>query len=179
MDNMNESLLRKSTKEKMDKLYKEIKKQGGDIGERVSKSEKTKESDIPNAYHINNPFDGKRKIDTFESFCLRESHCGNTSLEDMYTHKDGEGIDITDMSWIRGTDEDKLRPMFNNHPNINDIKPIDILRIGKFVEFEGKLVQILDIKNKIIFIDIINKDGYHETKEYDLVKFLKKIKTKE
>lgn len=46
----------------MDKIYKAMKKEGGDIGEKSSKGE----SSLPNAYWINNPFDHKRKVDTID-----------------------------------------------------------------------------------------------------------------
>lgn len=175
---INESLMRKESKKRWQKLYNEIKKQGGDIGEKVSKSEKTKETNMPNAYYINNPWDGKRYIDTYESFCLKESRgTSNPSLEDMYTTKDGSGIDETDYRWVKGTEDDHLRPMFNNHPDeIN--KTMDILRIGKFITIDGVTGQIQSIKNKIIVLDVINNDNEHELKEYDLVKVLKKLKSK-
>jgi len=239
-DKINENLMRKSTKERMEKLYGEIKKSGGDIGERVSKSEKYKESDMPNAYHIDNPFGSSRHIDTFESYCLKESKkiedfdinkkdikkikkeldelkdeikeykkengeddkynelitkkeflCNRldkiegkikesrgsiNSLEDMYTNPDGRGIDISDDNWIKGTDDDKLRPMFNNHPNIKDRYPIDILRIGKDITIGEQKGKIISIKNRVVEVDIINDKNKHEIKKYDLIKLLKDLK---
>lgn len=178
-DKVNEQLIRKESKKKMDKLYKEIKKAGGDIGEKVAKSQQRKETSMPNAYYINNPFDGKRYIDTFESFCLKESrYYQSPSLEDMYSTVDGASIDETDYRWVKGTKEDKLKPMFNNHPNQID-KSLDVLRVGKFIEIDGVVGQIHSIKNKILVVDVINKDNKHEMKEYDLIKVLKKIKYKD
>lgn len=172
---INEQLIRKDSKKRMERLYKEIKKSGGDIGEKVSKSQKRKEDGMPNAYYINNPFDGKRHIDTFENFCLKESrHHDNTSLEDMYTTIDGSGIDEGDYRWVKGNEDDKLRPMFNNHPDHPD-KSSDMLRVGKYIEIDGVVGQIHSIRNKKILIDIINKENKHEIKEYDLIKVLKKI----
>lgn len=176
---INEQLIRKESKKKMDRLYKEIKKAGGDIGEKVAKSQQRKETNMPNAYYINNPFDGKRHIDTFESFCLKESrYYKSPSLEDMYSNVNGMGIDETDYRWIKGSKEDNLRPMFNNHPDEED-KSLDILRVGKFIELDGVVGQIHSIKNKKLIVDIINKDNKHEMKEYDLIKVLKKLKYKD
>lgn len=58
------SLPRKHNLEQLKKLRNITK--GKDIGDIVSKDEKNKESKMPNAYWIDNPFD--RKIDTYESF---------------------------------------------------------------------------------------------------------------
>lgn len=176
MHNMNENVMRNDTKKRMEKLYSEIKKSGGDIGEKVNKSEKHKEGDIPNAFHIDNPFGSGRHIDTFESYCLKESRGSDNSLEDMYTSVNGHGIDLTDDRWIKGTDEDKLRPMFNNHPNIKDRYPMDILRIGKFITIDKTTGQILSIKNGIVEVDVINDEYKHEIIKYDIVKLLKKMK---
>jgi len=178
---INESLLRTDSKKRMEKLYSEIEKAGGDIGEKVSKGEKHKQSDMPNAFHIDNPFGSGRHIDTFESYCLRESRGtkGNTkSLEDMYVTKDGPGIDISDDNWIKGTDEDKLRPMFNNHPDIKDRYPADILRVGKFVTIDKKTAQILSLKNNVVLLDIINDENEHEIKEMSVTKLLKQMDIK-
>lgn len=175
-DKINESLMRKSTKERMQKLYNEIKKDGGDIGEKVSKSQKHKESEMPNAFHIDNPFGSGRHIDTYENYCLKESRGSIKSLEDMYTSPNGEGIDITDDRWVKGTDEDKLRPMFNNHPNIKDRYPVDILRVGKFITIGKQTAQILSLKNNVVLVDVINDENEHEVKEISVVKLLKQMK---
>ena len=180
-DRIDESLMRSSTKERMQKLYNEIKKSGGDIGEKVSKSEKHKQTDMPNAFHIDNPFGSGRHIDTYESYCLKESRGTtgtNKSLEDMYTTRDGHGIDISDDGWVKGTDEDKLRPMFNNHPDIKDRYPADILRVGKFITIDKKSAQILSLKNNVVLLDIINDENEHETKEMSVVKLLKQMDIK-
>lgn len=68
MNNLNEKLLRKKSLEQLKKLNTIIKKSGGDINDKIKKSEKTKESDLPNSYYLDNPLDSNRKIDTFENF---------------------------------------------------------------------------------------------------------------
>lgn len=173
---INENLMRSSTKERMQKLYNEIKKSGGDIGDKVSKSEKYKQNEMPNAFHIDNPFGSGRHIDTYENYCLKESRGSVKSLEDMYTSPNGEGIDINDDRWIKGTDDDKLRPMFNNHPDIKDRYPADILRVGKFIKIGNKDAQILSLKNNIVLVDIINDENEHEVTEISIKKLLKQMK---
>ena len=171
INKINEQLMRSESKKRWQKLYNNVKKQGGDIGEKVAKSEQTKQTSIPNAYYINNPWDGKRHIDTYESFCLKESKKQEKSLEDMYTTLDGNGIDDTDFNWIKGDKEDKKRPMFNNHSDIIDN---NALRIGTFIEIDGVIGQIKSIKDKKVTIDIINNENEHELKVYELSKILKK-----
>lgn len=144
---MNESMLRNDTKKKMVKLYKEVEKSGGDIGDKVRKNEKMKEENIPNTLHNDNPFSGKRHIETFEQFCLRES-------------KENE---VTD----------KNRPMFDNTPKCDEL-PSDMLRRGNFIKYGNKEGQIMSVVDNIISIDEV-VDGKHVIIDYDLEKFLKKI----
>lgn len=172
-----QQMLRDESKKRWQKLYKDIQKQGGDIGDKVRKDQKTKEDKEPNCYYMNNPWDGKRHVDTYESFCLKES-IKATSLEDMYKNKDVNGIDLNDDSWIKGTKEDKERPMFNNHPDKVDRYPMEI-GINKFITIDGVTGQINSIKNKVIILDIINDENKHEYKEYNLATVLKKLKNKE
>ena len=80
---INENLVRKSTKDKMQKLYNTIKKNGGDIGDKTSKNEK-----YPNEINNRNPFDGTKHIDTYEDFCnkqIKESFKYPSKLSDYYT----------------------------------------------------------------------------------------------
>jgi len=56
----NESLMRQSSVEQMKRIRAEITKQGGDIEDKVDKTDRN----FPNQYWINNPFD--RHIDTYE-----------------------------------------------------------------------------------------------------------------
>lgn len=193
-----EQLLRSETKKQMENLYKNIKKSGGDIGEKVRKTEKTKEDNLPNTQYMDNPFGSKRKLDTWENFSKNDAHIKSKTneniksfdefiineekdLKGMYTWKDEYGINLTDDSWVKGTEEDKLRPMFKNLPNIKDRYPYDVLRSGKFIETkDGKIIgQIDTIKNQILTLDVIDNENKHQTIEYDLVKLLKKLKNKE
>jgi len=104
-----------------------------------------------------------------------------TKLEDFYMWKDRKIIDLNDDSWVKGTKEDFLRPMFKNLPDHKDRFPYDILRSGKFLETkDGKIVgQIDTLKGKVIVLDIINDENKHEYKEFNLVKLVDKIKDKE
>lgn len=278
---LTEQLLRKDTKKRMENLYKTIKKSGGDIGEKVRKSEKSKEDKMPNSFYMDNPFGSNRKIDTWENFMKTDAHIDTPAsrsrdpkskpemfytfsdfskydtikesilsetekgeefldelnnelqelgltekqsenlidnisndvieewiydyiyndlriddvankvrakmkaneskdLEDMYFWKDKEKIDLTDDQWVKGTEEDKLRPMFKNLPNKKDRHPYDILRSGKFIEVDGITGQIINVKNKVVTLDVIDKETHkHKTITYDLVKLIKKMKNKE
>lgn len=179
---VNENLMRDDTKKRMQKLYNTIKKAGGDIGEKVSKSEKSRENKMANVYYMNNPFDGVRTIDTYEGFCdkkVNEDRHYEKSLEDMYTSTDGKGkvgpgINTTDDRWIKGTPEDKLRPMFNNHPDIKDRLSADILRVGKIINIGDVAGRINSIKNGIVEIDVMGENDKHEIIEYKIADLLKK-----
>jgi hypothetical protein len=56
------SLLRKSTLKQFRNFRKEIKRQGGDIGDKISKDE----NKFPNMVYNRNPFDKNVKVDTYE-----------------------------------------------------------------------------------------------------------------
>ena len=122
------------------------------------------------------------KIATYESWKGAFKGMDNpTRLEDFYKWLDRDKIDLNDDSWVRGTEEDFLRPMFKNLPNHKDRFPYDVLRDGRFLETkDGKIVaQINKLKGKVIILDIIDEDDKHKYVEYDLVKILKKIKDRE
>lgn len=71
---INEALLRDSTKKQLSDLRKLITKGGGDIGDTVRKSEKSKEDKMPNTMYMDNPFSSNRKIDTWENFSKNDAH---------------------------------------------------------------------------------------------------------
>ena len=171
-DKTNESLMRTDSKKRWQKLYNIIKNQGGDIGEKVARSQKTKETSMPNAYYINNPWDGQRHVDTYESFQLKESRgTNNPSLEDMYTNRNIKPFDQDNDDWIKGTKEDKQRPMFINLPDLKHRKTYDVLRSGRFIEIDGVVGQIVNLKGQVLTVDIVNKLNKHEYVEYDLKKY--------
>ena len=121
-------------------------------------------------------------ISTYESWASAFKDVHNpTRLEDFYMWLDRDKIDLNDDSWVRGTEEDFVRPMFKNLPNHKDRFPYDVLRDGKFLETkDGKIVaQINKLKGKVIVLDIIDEDNKHQYVEFDLVKIVKKIKDKE
>lgn len=57
-------LLRKSTLKQFKNFRKEVKRQGGDIGDKISKDE----NKFPNMVYNRNPFDSDVKIDTYEDY---------------------------------------------------------------------------------------------------------------
>ena len=59
---------------------------GKDIGDIVKKGEKRKESNMPNAYWIDNPLD--RKIDTYESFIKKDNKLKTKPIMEEYTFDD-------------------------------------------------------------------------------------------
>lgn len=233
---LNEDLMRQDTKKRMEKLYREVKAGGGDIGMKVRKDEQTKEDKMPNAYYMDNPFGSGRKLDTFESFqeeelekiqeaglptektakqmkkLSKEANKGKkkgkkdsktkdplsskavvstyeqfkglnnpTRLEDMYSSRFGDSIDLNDDSWVRGTKEDFERPMFKNLPDHKDRHAYDVLRSGKFIETkDGKIIgQIDTIKGKVLTVDIIDEDDKHQTIEIEIKKLIKNIVNQE
>jgi len=122
------------------------------------------------------------KIQTYESYTSAFKDVNNpTRLEDFYMWKDRDSIDLNDDSWVRGTEEDFIRPMFKNLPNHKDRFPYDVLRDGRFLETkDGKIVaQINKLKGKVIVLDVIDEDNKHQYIEFDLVKIIKKIEDKE
>jgi hypothetical protein len=122
------------------------------------------------------------KISTYESWASAFKDMHNPKrLEDFYMWLDRDQIDLNDDSWVRGTKEDFVRPMFKNLPNHKDRFPYDVLRDGKFLETkDGKIVaQINKLKGKVIVLDIIDENNEHQYVEFDLVKIVKKIKDKE
>jgi hypothetical protein len=90
------------------------------------------------------------------------------------TTQDG---DLNDDSWVKGTEEDKLRPMFKNLPD-NTIRPnYDVLRTGKSFTMDGIQGIIVGIKNGELLLDVVNKDtDKHETIKYDMKKVIKELK---
>lgn len=80
---------------------------------------------------------------------------------------------------IKGTANDKLRPMFVNRPN-NEIRPsYDINRAGKYVEVNGITGQVVGLKNGMVLVDIINKDtNKHEIVEMTMKEIIKSDKKK-
>lgn len=72
-----EQLVRSSTKKQQEKLYREVKKAGGDIGMRVRKDEKTKEDKLPNVVYMDNPFGSNRFIETYEDFLKANESAGS------------------------------------------------------------------------------------------------------
>jgi hypothetical protein len=79
---LNESLLRDKSKQQMTQLNRTIKSAGGDIQDIVKKGEKTKESELPNTYYMDNPFDSKRtSIETQEHFVKNDAHYKSTAMK--------------------------------------------------------------------------------------------------
>jgi hypothetical protein len=169
-------------KSKIDELYNTIKKNGGDIGDKTSKDEK-----YPNEINNRNPFDGTKHIDTYEDFCnkqIKESFKYPSKLSDYYSIDNDRNdlqtkIDLNDDTWIRGNEDDKIRPFFNNHPDKKDRYSMNPTTIGKWIKTpDGKEGLIINVKNHTIEVDIINDENKHEIKIYDLKKVLKHLNKK-
>jgi len=195
---LSEQLLRDKTKKQMQDLHRTMSKSGGDIGEQVRKSEKTKEDKMPNSIYMDNPFgQSKRKIETFEDFCSSarktfESFDDQSiistyegflpkHLEDMYFWRTKDSISLNDDNWVKGNSDDFLRPMFKNLPNHKDRHPYDVLRSGKFIETkDGKVVgQIDTIRGNMVTLDIIDENNEHQYVDFEVNKLIKKIKNNE
>jgi len=293
---INEALMRDSTKKQMQNLLKDINHQGGDIGSKVRKDEKTKEDKMPNAVYMDNPFDSDRFIDTWEHFSTHDAHNRTTtdkmndskrggvvesfekftSIKEDFDEEDFDEEDfdeaavslindlkynynVTDQEinqlrnlledgnkeefvkryikktgktvselpeailasellekvstktstkvstktstktpkkeekvvlgindWIQTLDSDvignccdKTKPMFVNRPNITNRSSYDVLRTGKFIEFEGYTGQIIGIKGNQIELDIIDENNKHVSKTFPLNQVLKALKNNE
>jgi len=59
-----ENLMRKSTLTQMKRINAEIKKQGGDIEDKVDKTDRN----FANQYWVDNPFDSSREISTYDNY---------------------------------------------------------------------------------------------------------------
>lgn len=57
-----ENLMRKSTLNQMNRINQEIKKAGGDIEDKVDKTDRN----FPNQYWVENPFDREKQADTID-----------------------------------------------------------------------------------------------------------------
>lgn len=203
---LDESLMRDSTKKQMMNLKKTIDASGGDIESKVRKGSKTKESRIPNTMYMDNPFGSNRQIDTWEHFSKNDAN--NKSIAAKSTEPKGKPSgkmrkfeqfknEITNESkteqsqpienWIqeldtdvRGSMEDKLRPMYVNRPNRETRPSYDILRSGKYINIDGQDCLIIGLKNNKLLIDSINKNTQkHEIIELPIKDALKHMNKKE
>ncbi len=87
-DPANESLLRDSTKRQMVELNRTIKKEGGDIQDKIRKDEIKKEDKMPNAFYMDNPFDSDRSsIETQEHFMKNGAHYKTTAMKSKEKYK--------------------------------------------------------------------------------------------
>ena len=59
-----ENLMRKSSLTQMKRINAEIKKQGGDIEDKVDKTDRN----FPNQYWVDNPFDSDREVATYDDY---------------------------------------------------------------------------------------------------------------
>jgi len=102
----------------------------------------------------------------------------NDFLNESKNNKDILNLNDFNDDHIKGTKDDKNKPMFNNLPNKSMRNPYDILRSGKFIKIDGITGQIIGLKGNLVLLDIINKDtNEHEVKEYDVKYILKKLKS--
>ncbi|MFA5586225.1 MAG: hypothetical protein WDA02_06720 [Saccharofermentanales bacterium] len=79
--------------------------------------------------------------------------------------------------FLNESNNDNIKPMFNNLPNKYIRTPYDILRSGKNIEIDGITGQIIGLKGNMVLLDIIDKNtNKHDVKEYDIKTILKKLK---
>lgn len=85
--------------------------------------------------------------------------------------------DIDDDSWVKGTDEDKLRPMFKNLPDSTIRPSYDVLRAGEWISILGVEGMIIGIKNGKLLVDVVTKDSNkHEVVKLNLLDVVKEFK---
>jgi hypothetical protein len=93
---------------------------------------------------------------------------------------DGDGTeksDINDDSWIKGTREELLRPMFKNLPDTTIRPSYDILRAGKIVSLFGTEGRVIGIKNGMLELSVMDdKTNKHKTVKYDMNEVMKELK---
>ena len=93
-----------------------------------------------------------------------------------------EESNVNDDSWVKGTKEDFLRPMFKNLPDTTIRPSYDALRTGKMITLFGRECRVIGIKNGELTVDVMGKDDKHETEKYDMkdvIRELKKTQKKE
>ena len=121
---------------------------------------------------------GEKEIDTNSLLKMKKLNESKKSDEKHITTKIDNWIQNLDTD-VRGTMEDKLRPMFVNRPN-NEIRPsYDILRAGKTIHIDGQDCSIIGLKNGKLLVDFINKEHKHDVIELsmkDALKYMKKSK---
>jgi hypothetical protein len=82
---------------------------------------------------------------------------------------------VNDDSWVKGTKEDLVRPMFKNLPDTTIRPSYDVLRTGSIVTLFGRDCRVEGIKNGELTVSVMGKDDKHETQKYDMKDVLKEI----
>lgn len=152
-ESINESLLRSNSKKQMTELNKTIKKAGGDIQDRVRKSEKRKENKMPNAYYMDNPFDTRRKsIDTWEDFTKKDAHYKSEPMKsrDPKPNRPHTDTKLSKMGMVKENISGPLKTMPPHHqtyiyPNLSKeeqklLKELDISLYKFNLENETKVM---------------------------------------
>lgn len=86
-----------------------------------------------------------------------------------------EKSNVNDDSWVKGTKEDLLRPMFKNLPDTTIRPSYDVLRTGKMITLFGRESRVIGIKNGELTVDVMGKDDEHEIVKYDMNNVLKEL----
>jgi hypothetical protein len=87
-----------------------------------------------------------------------------------------EKSNVNDDSWVKGTKEDLLRPMFKNLPDTTIRPSYDVLRTGSMITLFGRECRVEGIKNGELTVSVMGKDDKHETEKYDMKDVLREIK---
>jgi len=147
----------KAIKDK-EKLDKEADEAGKKSEEKINESKKSTKKE---------PFIPTKKLKNLKSFYEICDKDGNAT----------EKSDVNDDSWIKGSKEDKLRPMFVNLPDSTIRPSYDVLRTGKMIAIFGKEGRIVGIKNGQLYISVMNDEtNKHETIKYDMEDVVKELK---
>jgi hypothetical protein len=96
--------------------------------------------------------------------------------EIAYDGDSTEKSNINDDSWIKGKEEDFIRPMFKNLPDTSIRPNYDPLRSGKMITLFGKDCRVVGIKNGELTVHVMGKDDKYGTEKYDMKDVMKELK---
>jgi hypothetical protein len=171
MKHLDESMLRDKSKQQMMNLKKTIDNAGGDIADKVYKSEQSKEGDMPNSYHLDNPFASSRRIETYGDFVKNDTHKKRKKKHKITESLDNDNLKEGDEVMIdqRILDDEKIIKS-NKVEEIEKFLDL-ILTVDSFISENDHVVLIdedgekIDVDKKyVVKFDFINADSLGESK---------------
>lgn len=180
MEKKNESFMRASSKKQMEDLNRTIQKSGGDIADKVRRSEQTKEDKMPNSMYMDNPFNSNRKVDSYEEYQKATAN-KKTPMDALNDPKRGKVTESKDEKKVSGSDivgiAKTMKKLIKGEENLTeaDIKkllPVEYKKISTD-DFEKVLSALvdLDIDLKVDESKKTKKEKKKKTEILDFKKF--------